>query len=211
MTLPRILAVLVCLQVPASAQTPPAAAEATPTAAMVEAEGEASFGLAWLMTPSDVRDLGVEIGSAAASRYGDSYVVQQLPRALPDQAYAVLSFGYDERLIRITAVGGGFVKDHDLSHVRARYAELEAILEKKYGKGDRHETIDDKWSGDRAALGLISEKNSLYTVFRGKGVHLELSIFAEAPSTTSWRIVIEHLAGMARLEQTRRRIEEEAL
>ncbi len=211
MAIAWIVVLLIGASHPALGQSPAALPSTVPVPSPVEAVGEASFGLTWLMSPRDVADLGIALGNPTASRYGDSYVVHDLPRALPDQAYAVLSFGYDERLIRITAVGGGFVRDRDLSRVRARYAELEALLEKKHGKGERHEKMDEKWSGDRGALGLLAERNSLYSVFHGKGVHIELSIFAESPATTSWRIVLEHLGGMARLEATRRRIEEEAL
>lgn len=184
---------------------------APPPTAFPVAQGEASFGMVWLASSDDVRAQGVALGRPAASRYGDSYVVAEVPLQLPDQVYTVLSFGYDDRLVRITATGGGFPNDRDLSRVRARYRELAAVLEKKYGAG-REERFDEKtWGGDRAALGLMAKKSWQYTVFGIEGVHIELSIFAESGSKTSWRLVVEHLAGLQQLEAERRRREEEAL
>lgn len=192
---------------PTAISTP---AASTPTPIPV-AQGEASFGLTWLSSSDAVRAQGVALGQPAVSRYGDSFVVAEVPLQLPDQTYTVLSFGYDDQLVRITAAGGAFPNDRDLRRVRARYRELAAVLAKKYGSGREERHDDERLIGDRAAIALTSKKSWQYTVFSLDGVHIELSIFAESGTKTSWRLVVEHIAGMQKLDAERRRREEEAL
>lgn len=183
------------------------AAAPTPRAALLAAP----FGFAWLSSPAAAREVGLDLGPANATRFGDSYVVSDVPAGLPDQKFTVLSYGFDERLIRITATGGGFTRDHELKEIEKRYRQLQELLRAKYGDGREDHHIDPKWSGGRAALGLQSKANRMLTVFNASNIWVELSMFSEAGAITSWRIVFEHKAGMRAFEKARALREESVL
>jgi len=171
----------------------------------------APFGLTWLMSIAEVGARGIELGRPESGRFGQSCLANGLPRQFNDQFFSVLSFGYDDQLIRITAVGGQFASDRDLSRVRKRYIEVAEILSKKYGPGKVDENIDSTWSGERTASGLRNNKNWLYRIFDADGVHIELSVFSEADARTSWRLIFEYIDGMKRMDEERRRVDESTL
>ena len=171
---------------------------------------EAPFGLRWLASKEAVAAMGSRLNTRISTDFGDSYVVSQLPRDLADLHYAVLSFGHDDQLIRITAIGTGFVSDHDGRRVKARYDELKQLLGKKYGGGESVHHTDKNFDGDRFGLGLLAKKNWMYTQFALTDVRIELSVFAEA-GKTHWCIIFEYVPGMDRLQRQRKNTEEEVL
>jgi hypothetical protein len=146
-----------------------------------------------------------------ATTFGESYSVNYLPKDVPDLQYAVLSFGYDDRLIRITAIGGTAENDYDGSRIKIRYDELRQVLEEKYGSGKKNLSVDKDFDGNNFALGLKNRKNRMYTVFSPGDLRIELSVFSEDAARTRWRIIFEYLPGMVNLEQHRKQVEEEAL
>jgi uncharacterized membrane protein (UPF0127 family) len=185
------------------ATTPPAA-EATPTAMP-----EAPFGLTWLASKEEVIAVVGSLGKSFLSDFGDSYTVSRLPKELADQYYTVLSFGYDDRLIRVTAIGTGFGADDPGEQIRARYAEIKALLEEKYGAGKSEDQTDKDYTSHRWKLGLRRNRNWMYTEFTPPDMRVELSVFEDGPKT-NWRLIFEHLPSIGKLKEQRKKIEEDA-
>lgn len=171
---------------------------------------EAPFGLVWLASSEEIRRLGVDFDSQARNQFGDSYVTRYLPKDVPDMHYAVLSFGFDDRLVRVTAIGREYAQDRDGSTVLQRYEELGKVLSEKYGSGEEEKHIDPKFSGDRFLRGLIEKKNWVYSVYNPPDMRIELSVFTEMVRPR-WRIIFEHLPGMRRLEKDLEETDKDAL
>lgn len=209
-----IAAVLASYSVCSLAQetTPTAAApaETTPApAADTPGPPEAPFGLEWLAGKDDTANLGTQFKSRITTEFGDSYVAARLPKELPDLHYAVLSFGYDNRLIRITAIGQPIADDGEGHRIKARYEELRQLLAKRYGEGKSEEHTDAGLAGGSYLLGLNGKKNWMYTRFAAADLRVELSIFADSMKS-QWRMIFEYLPGMERLQHQRKQTEEEA-
>jgi hypothetical protein len=171
---------------------------------------EAPFGLVWLTSSEEARRLGVDFDSHTRNQLGDSYVARYLPKDLPDMHYAVLSFGFDDRLIRVTAIGREYAQDADGNAILQRYEELGKVLRDKYGAGEEEKHIDPKYSDSRFTRGLIEKKNWVYSVYTPPDMRIELSIFTEVVRPR-WRIIFEHLPGMQQLEKDLKETEKEAL
>jgi len=154
--------------------------------------------------------MGSRFNNRITTEFGDSYVITQLPKDLADLHYAVLSFGHDDQLIRITAIGTGFERDHDGSRIKARYGELQQLLEKKYGAGKSDHHTDKNFDGNRFGLGLLAKRNWMSTQFAPTDVRIDLSVFVEA-AKTHWCIVFEYLPGMDHLRRERKKTEEGVL
>jgi hypothetical protein len=198
------------LQAPTAA-APPTAAPAAPAVPKASDESfDAAFGLRWFDSKSEVESLGVEMRQQESTPFGDSYATGYLPRNVPDMNYAVLSFGYNDQLIHITAVGGDFENDNEARQAMARYKELQDVLAKKYGAGESDSHVEKVFSGSLTALGFQQKKNWMYTVFKQPHMRIELSVISIAGARTGWRLIFENLDGMAQMEKQRRRSEEAA-
>jgi hypothetical protein len=194
---------------PSEATAPPATTAAPE--GTVTALPEAPFGLQWLESKQDLAEMGISLKTPiAATDFGESYVVSRLPKELPDFEYAVLSFGYNDRLIRILAVGTGFVHDEDGSRIKPRYEELERSLEKKYGPGKSEVHIDKDYDGNKFELGIRLKKNWMYAEFSPPDLYIQLSALEDIPRMR-WRIIFEYIPGMERLKHDRKKAEERAL
>src|SRR5262249_33726025 len=142
--------------------------------------------------------------------FGASFVALRLPKEFPDLNYSVLSFGYDDRLIRITAIGNEIKEDGDGRQLRARYGELRQLLEKVYGPGKEEEHVEHGLEGSQYSRGLQEKKNWLFTIYSPPDVNVELSTLAEF-QTTRWRLILEYTPGLRQVEAEQRRREKEAL
>jgi hypothetical protein len=171
---------------------------------------EAPFGLRWLASRREIAEMGISLKNPMATEFGESYPVAELPKELVDLEYTVLSFGYDDHLIRITAVGEGFQNDDDGSRIKARYQELEELLQRKYGAGRPQVHTEKDFDGKRFAMGLGNKKNWMYTEFFPRDMRIELSALVDG-WRTRWRIIFEYLPGMERLQHQRKRAEDQAL
>jgi len=192
-----------------------AAAPAPPQAPPVQPNPQddsmdAAFGLRWFDSKSEIESLGVELRQPVSTPFGDSYSTAYLPRNVPDMNYAVLSFGYNDQLIHITAVGGDFENDNEARQVMQRYKELQDVLEKKYGAGESDSHFEKVFTGSLTALGFQQKKNWMYTVFKKPHMRIELSVISEGGARMRWRLIFENSDGMAQLERQRRRSEEAA-
>jgi hypothetical protein len=195
---------------PQAAAVAPMAAPPAAQPNLPEDTADAAFGLRWFDSKSEIESLGVELRQPVATPFGDSYSTAYLPRNVPDMNYAVLSFGYNDQLIHITAVGGDFENDIEARQGIARYKELRDVLEKKYGPGETASNFEKVFSGSLTALGFQQKKNWMYTVFKKPHMRIELSVICEGAARTRWRLIFENLEGMAHLERQRRRSEEAA-
>jgi hypothetical protein len=171
---------------------------------------DAAFGLRWFDSKAEVERQGIDLRHPSATQFGDSYAVSYLPRNVPDMNYAVLSFGYNDQLIRITAIGGEYDGDNDASQVTTRYRELQDVLAKKYGEGEAHSHIEKNYGGGLTALGFQTKKNWMYTVYKKPSMRVELSVISMGAGRMRWRLIFENVDGMAQLEKHRRRSEEAA-
>jgi hypothetical protein len=171
---------------------------------------EAPFGLVWLASSEEIRRLGVDFDSHTRNQFGDAYVTRYLPKDLPDMHYAVLSFGFDDRLVRVTAIGREYTQDRDGGTILQRYEELGKVLQAKYGDGEEEKHIDPKYSGNQFTRGLIEKKNWVYSVFTPPDMRIELSVFTEVVRPR-WRIIFEHLPGMRQVEKDLKESEKDAL
>jgi len=194
-----------------AAAAPVAAAPAAPRAGNPQDESvDAAFGLRWFDSKSEVESLGVEMRQQETTPFGDSYTTGGLPRNVPDMNYAVLSFGYNDQLIHITAVGGDFENDNEARQAMSRYKELQDVLEKKYGAGESDSHVEKVFSGSLTALGFQQKKNWMYTVYKQPHMRIELSVVSIVGQRMGWRLIFENLDGMAQMEKQRRSSEEAA-
>lgn len=210
-----ILALFLVAPVTAAEETAPATAapQPSPPAAkpkLPDDSMDAAFGLRWFDSKAEIESLGVELRQPVSTPFGDSYSTAYLPRNVPDMHYAVLSFGYNDQLIHITAVGGDFENDNEARQAIARYKELREVLQKKYGEGESDSHFEKVFSGSLTALGFQQKKNWMYTVFKQSHMRIELSVISEGVGKMRWRLIFENLDGMAQLERQRRRSEEAA-
>jgi len=204
-----------CILIVAAGAVPNGAAQATPIEATVGAPTpsptpEAPFGLTWLASKEDTAALVGPLEKPMSTDFGDSYVVSRLPKDLTDLHYAVLSFDSEDRLIRVTAIGGAFQEDHSGARIKARYAELRTLLQNKYGEGKSVDHADPAYLDNGWGLGLHLKKNWMVTLFEPPDLRIELSVFEEG-ARTNWRMIFEHTPSMQRLEQERKESEKEAL
>jgi hypothetical protein len=162
------------------------------------------------MSHPQVLDLRPELGPVFTSDFGDSVVATGLPQELPDQHYTVLSFGYDDRLIRVVAVSEGNEQDRTAARVTARYHELATLLSERHHRVKSETHIDENYDADRTALGFHNKKNSMYTEWRDDDLRIELSVFAVA-NRTHWRLIFEYLPALRDIEKRRKRLDEKAL
>lgn len=195
---------------PASAGPPPAPPVAANSQPAHDDSLDAAFGLRWFDSKAEVEASGIDLSHQTSTQFGDSYAASYLPRNVPDMEYAVLSFGYNDQLIRITAIGGQYDNDNEARQVRVRYHELQEVLEKKYGKGETDSHIDKTFAGGLTALGFHGNKNWMYTVYKRPNMRIELSVISIGGHRMRWRLIFENLEGMAQLERQRRRSEEAA-
>src|SRR5271165_5653488 len=103
----------------------------------------APFGLKWGMSVADAGALGVKLSNLDDKKnFGISYHATDLPKILPDADFVALSFGFEDKLWRITVIGRNTANDPYGNGVKARYSELVAALSDKYGRGTPHEYQD---------------------------------------------------------------------
>jgi hypothetical protein len=170
---------------------------------------EAPFGLSWLLSRDEVTRLAADLGPLFATQFGESVVATGLPKELPDLHYSVLSFGYDDRLLRVAAIGEAAEHDRTAARATARYRELAELLEERYERVKSETHIDENYRGDRMALGFHSKKNSMYTEFAGDDLRIELSVFAEG-NRTHWRLIFEYLPALREIQEHRKQLDKGA-
>jgi hypothetical protein len=173
----------------------------------------APFGLTWAASAADTRSLGIELKEYPAKDFGQTYVATNLPKILSDAETVFASFGYDDKLWRITAVSRSFTNDPSGISVRARYDELASVLSEKYGKGQSTHSQDSQmWKGPTEfVMGIKAGRSSWFTNFETNLLRIQLGIIADDNSTAHWRILLENKPLRANFEAGKKAHEKDAL
>jgi hypothetical protein len=160
----------------------------------------APFGLSWLLTAEQVRELGVSLNEAATADFGTSYTATNLPKALADLETVFLSFGYDDRLYRVAAISREFSNDQYGISVRKRYDELAAALGKAYTPGEKHHRPStDSFFGKPENFSYALSRGEAYwfSLFSSSEADIELSVGGSGSSDAYWRLIYTHRQGEA--------------
>jgi hypothetical protein len=102
---------------------------------------EGPFGLTWGSTVEQTKAVGIELKPDTNKENGVSFIARSLPKALSDQDFAFVSYGFDDKLWRIVAVSRSFSNDPKGEKIRTRYGELVGVLAGKYGPPQSSHTL----------------------------------------------------------------------
>jgi hypothetical protein len=176
-------------------------------------QNEAPFGLTWGQSSGQIQAVGVELKSIDRADYGKTFVATRLPRALADQETALLSFGHNDKLWRIVALGRPNENDPTGASVRARYDELRGILEEKYGRAKSVHRLGDHFYSkpENFVYGISKGESYWYSSFENNGAEIELAIIAPDMSKSRWRIIVTQKTLARDFEDSKRAIEKKAL
>jgi len=135
----------------------------------------------------------MELTEAPWTDFGRSYFATNVPRTLSDQEFALISFGYDDKLWRIVAMSRSFPNDPSGSLVKGRYKELSATLADKYGKPlATHLLGGSIYKKSQYFLaGIQGGQSSWYSDYETARLTIQLGLTADNPSTGRWRIIYE--------------------
>jgi hypothetical protein len=177
------------------------------------ADQEAPFGLSWGASTDQIRALAVELEEVPMKDFGATYSATKLPKVVSDVEYVLLSFGYDNQLWRVAALGTKFHNDPSGVSVRARYNELAAVLDEKYGKGRQsHYQDSEMWKAPTEfVMGIKVGRSHWFTNFDSKDVFVQLGVIADGSSESQWRIITENKALRAKFDAGRKTNERNAL
>jgi len=186
------------------------------SAADVYAQDDTSapFGLKWNASSDDIRSIGVNLSPANLSDFGTSYTATGLPKALSDMATVVLSFGYDDKLWRVAALSREFKNDQYGAAAKARYAEIEASLEKAYTAGSKfHRQSTDSYFGkpENFTYSLLKNEASWFSLYSSAAADIELSIGASGTSDSYWRLIYSYRDGEKKFRSGKKDAELDAL
>jgi hypothetical protein len=160
-------------------------------------EDTAPFGLRWMASTAEIEALGVALTPMDIAMFGKSFAATNLPKALSDIDAVVLSFGYDDRLWRVVAIGKEFDNDRYGSQAKSRYDQLAASLAKSYTlTNTTHRPSSDSYygKGDNFAYALSRNEAYWYSIYASPSAEIELSIDANHQDTY-WRLVYSHFEG----------------
>ncbi|MBK1795475.1 hypothetical protein JHL21_13310 [Devosia sp. WQ 349] len=160
-------------------------------------EDAAPFGLRWMASSVEIEALGVALTPMDIATFGKSFAATNLPKAISDLEAVVLSFGYDDRLWRVAAIGNEFDNDKYGSQAKSRYDQLAASLAKSYALTSRsHRPSSDNFYGkaDNFAYALSKSEAYWYSLYGSPSAEIELSIGSNHQDTY-WRLVYSHIEG----------------
>jgi len=162
-------------------------------AAPAAGDERAPFDLPWGVSADQIRALGVELKAAPWTDFGQSYLATKIPHALSDQEFALLSFGYDNKLWRIVAMSRSYPNDPSGSLVKCRYEELSATLAEKYGKPLAFHLLGDAiYKASQYFLaGIHGGQSNWYSDFDTPRLTVQLGLTADNSSAGRWRIIYE--------------------
>ena len=174
----------------------------------------APFGLSWLASSDQVRSLGVNLSPIEIATFGKSFTATNLPKALSDLDEVYLSFGYDDRLFRVTAFGTENKDDGYGTRVKTRYEELATALTKTYTAGEIEQiTSSDSYFGRPENFAYSIAKNEAYwfRLFTSSVADIELAVVVNGVDDTLWRMIYTHRAAETEFEKSKATQEQDAL
>jgi hypothetical protein len=156
--------------------------------------GDAPLGLRWGSNLADMKASGIEVKEHAGTDFGTSFALSKLSKALSDQAAALGSFGYDDKLWRVVIISKDFPEDPTGSTVLARYNELSAILAEKYGKPRQvHQVGDSIYAEQKNFIyGINNGRTNWFSNFDNPQLFIQLGVIADNMSNGKWRIIYEN-------------------
>jgi hypothetical protein len=145
--------------------------------------------------------------------FGKSYVATRLPKGLSDLDTTILSFGYDDALWRVTAIGEENADDKYGNRGEARYDQLATTLAKSYKLEEtfEHRPYDGFYSkAENFAYAISQNEAWWYRNFRSPKIDIELSLGSNHEDTY-WRIIYSHRAAESTFDSIKADAELEAL
>ena len=163
-----------------------------PFAAAV-ADDKAPFGLSWGDSEGKVKASGVELQARSSEDSGVRFAATNLLKPLSDLGEAILSFGNNDQLHKIEAIGEDVVNDPDGTRLKTRYTALSRALTAKYGKGVARHEIAEPWTRPNDFLtGIYRGTSHHYTNFAGANVTVRLEIRATRRGVSNYALVYQY-------------------
>ena len=158
------------------------------------AESPAPFGLTWGASVEDLKAADIRLQMRISDQSGMRFAATKLPRALSDLGETILSFGNDDRLHRIEAIGEDVVNDPSGERLKVRYAALSRSLTTKYGPGVARHEIQEPWTRRNDFLtGIYRGSSHHYTDFTGQNVKIRLAIRASRRGVSNYVLIFQHI------------------
>jgi hypothetical protein len=154
---------------------------------------EGPFGLTWGSTVEQTKAAGIKLKAEANKENGVSFIASNLPKALSDQDFAFVAYGFDDKLCRIVAVSRSFSNDPTGERIRARYEELLGVLAEKYGSARSSHSLGDSIYGkpEYFLSGIEQGKSNWFSDFDTPALSVQIAITASDSSTARWTIIFE--------------------
>ena len=159
----------------------------------VQAETPAPFGLTWGASVAEVRAAGVVLQRRNSDQSGVRLAANKLPKPLSDLGETILSFGNNDQLQKIEAIGEDVSNDPSGTRLKARYAALARALASKYGNGkSRHEIRMPFDRQNDFLMGIHRGFSHWYTDYVGDNVTVRLEIRASRRGISNYVLTFEH-------------------
>ncbi len=174
----------------------------------------APFGLTWGVSSDDVRKTGVNLAADPSVKdFGVRFVATNLGKVLSDTEGVLLSFGFNDKLWRITTYGPTVGPDPSGFEVVVRYRDLAASLAEKYGKGVETDQLDTQMfkAQNEYVASLQQGRAYRYTSYRTNSVSVELSIRANDMKSAYYLIFFEYIPGAKQFQIDKKAHEKDAL
>jgi hypothetical protein len=171
------------------------------------------FGLTWGKNTAEVRSTGVSLEPSPVKSFGISFVGSNLPKVIADVESTVLSFGYNDKLWRVAAIGRSYENDPSGGNVLSRYLELKSALADRYGPGNEHDSRDQQmFKAANEYIASIKEgRASRFTSFSNGSTEAELSIRATSFDTSYFVMLFSSTEGAKEFEASKHDHEKDAL
>lgn len=175
---------------------------------------EAPFGLKWGASQDDIKAMGIVLSNETDGSYGRQAEARKLPKIVNDAERVTLYFGHDNKLFRIVAISEEFQNDKAGYKAVARYSELKAALDERYGKGK--ETAfggggEYMRKRENFAYSLKSGDRFHYTNWSARGMSIELSVRSMDMTNTYWVLIYSANELEKAFEASKKRREKDAL
>lgn len=154
---------------------------------------EAPFGLVWGASVEKLESLGIRLLPRHSDASGVRYAAKGLPKALSDLGETILSFGRNNKLHRIEAIGEDILNDPDGTRLKTRYEALSRALTSKYGPGVvRHEIVAPWTRPDDFVTGIYRGDSHYYTDFAADNVTVRLEIRATRRDVSNYALIFQY-------------------
>lgn len=178
-----------------------------------EGGDEAPFGLRWGMSTEEVRSLGISLQQDQTTRgLGAIFAASKLPKMISDVEFVSVNFGFNDKLVKVSAASKTFANDPYGRAAKQRYSELVAVLETRYGKGESHYDHDDSFTKPNDfVFQLKTGHGAYYTNFKTSNVKVQIGLRGTDLNSAIYVLFYEYLPLLKQYETDRRTQEKDAL